>query len=369
MITSENGKAACAAAPAAGLPLPCLNSNNCIIDPQKPRNPDFNKLTPAAKRSAWLLEQTIRKMAKKYGLERLGFLTLTIDPKQAARERWDPKNPKDVQKRFKSLRTNVLNIRYHGRWIRVIERHKSTMLHYHLLVVVDGDIRTGTNFETFAVDPTASANDRLKREWRYLGNPKRRGALQAHGFGRCSLEPIRSNEEAIGKYVGKYIAKHIEARLIIDKGVRLVEFGRPVRIGTTKFAWNSDGGKIWRVKGQLWERGVFAEAGYGAESYNFGVGSGPCKSRDNFGILKAILGPRWAYKSQEEIVGTALPAGFVYPSLEAYQKEAAAEYARWYLAANRGHMQRRERPRQSAEVKSLLAKMREQNEKESAFPF
>jgi hypothetical protein len=357
-------------APRSGAaPLPCLNSNNCIIAPEKPRNPDFNKLTPAARRSAWLLEKTVRKMAEKYGLERLGFLTLTIDPKQAAREGWDPKNPKDVQKRFKSLRTNVLNARYRGLWIRVIERHKSTRLHYHVLVVVDGDIRTGTNFKSFESDPWGSINERLKEEWKYLGNLKYPGVLQSHGFGVCSLEPIRSTEEAIGKYVGKYIAKHIETRLPIDKGVRLVEFGRPVRIGNTKFAWNSDGAKIWRAKGQEWQKKIFADAGYGAESYNFGVRSGPCRSRDNFGILKAVVGPRWAYNSQEEIIKTTLPTDYVYPSLAAYKKEEDARFLRETAGRRYFLRERAARPQQSAEVKSLLIQIKALSEKETAFPF
>ena len=183
------------------------------------------------------------------------------------------------------------------------------------------------------------------------------------------MEPIRSTEEAIGKYVGKYIAKHIESRLPIDKGVRLVEFGRPVRIGTTKFAWNSDGAKIWRPKGQEWQKKVFADAGYGDESYNFGVRSGPCMSRDNFGILKAVVGPWWAYNSQEDIIKTALPAGYVYPSLEAYKKEDHAKWLRETACRRYFLRQRSMRLQQRAEVKFLLADMREQNEKETAFPY
>jgi hypothetical protein len=261
-------------------------------------------------------------MCEKYGIHRVGFLTLTIDPKQAYREGWNPKFPKDVQKRWHSLRTHVISPRYGGRWLRVIERHKSSRLHYHVLVVVDGDIRTGHDFKKFAENPMASVNDRLKKEWKFLGHPKRPGALQKHGFGRCSLEPIRSTEEAIGKYVGKYIEKHIEKRVVADKGVRLVEFGKTTRMGTTEFSWNSEGAKLWRAKGQVWEKEMFEATGYGHGTYNFQVRSGPCRSRDNFGILKALFGPKWAYAAQEAIMQTEVP-DYCHPSLEAAERYCA----------------------------------------------
>ena len=62
-----------------------------------------------------------------YGIERLGFLTLTFaDHVTDARE---------AQRRFHSLATHVLNTRYRARWIRVLERHESGRIHYHLIVV------------------------------------------------------------------------------------------------------------------------------------------------------------------------------------------------------------------------------------------
>jgi hypothetical protein len=60
--------------------------------------------------------------------------------------------------------------------------------------------------------------------------------------------PIYKTDEAVAKYVGKYIAKHIEKRLVIDKGMRMVEYGRTCRIGTTKFQFNTPGAWLWRQK-------------------------------------------------------------------------------------------------------------------------
>jgi len=87
--------------------------------------------------------------------------------------------------------------------------------------------------------------------------------LPAYGFGRSELLPIRTNDEAISKYVGKYIAKHIGERKEEDKGVRLVstsknweevineQTGKKEKKllfpkSSVKIAWNSPGAKKWR---------------------------------------------------------------------------------------------------------------------------
>ena len=211
-----------AAAPAAA-PLPCLNRNNCTI------------LPPSARKTAWLLQESVKRFISRFGLEKVGFLTLTFADHVV--------DPKEAQRRWHSLASHVFNKRYQRRWIRVIERQKSGRIHYHVLVAVHDDIRTGVDFAAFANRDYRSAGPTLRGEWKFW-----RKTAPKYRFGRREIMPVRKTDEAVAKYIGKYIAKHLESRLRIDKGIRLVEYGRGCRIGTTKFQFNSPGAWLWRQK-------------------------------------------------------------------------------------------------------------------------
>ena len=206
----------------------------------------------------------MKRLAEKWGINRLGFLTLTFaDHVTDARE---------AQRRFHSLKTHVLNSRY-AEWIRVLERQKSKRVHYHLLVVLAEDIRTGASFAEFEQGNYRSANPKLRSEWAFWRN-----AARSYGFGRTELLPVRSTDEAIAKYVGKYIAKHVGQRIEEDKGVRLVAYSRGANNSNCKFSWTSPGAKNHRRK--LAFVGRFL--GYSPENYAAGF------QRD--------FGPRWAYR-------------------------------------------------------------------------
>lgn len=254
--------------------LPCLYSNNStenILNSLR-----FDSLE-AAQHAAFQLNTQIRKSASclawnvdflcnKFGIENLGFLTLTF--------RDHVLDPKEAQRRFNSLRTHVLRERYLAD-IRVMERQKSGRIHYHLLVVVGEDIRTGFDFEACANGDYRSANQRLKQEWAFW-----RKTAKAYGFGRTELLPIKSNSECIARYVGKYISKHFEARQYRDKGVRLVEYSRNARIASTRMQFVSEGSAAWRRK-----VGIFCH--YIAEN----TGCSP-----TFEGVRSVLGPKWAYQ-------------------------------------------------------------------------
>ena len=138
----KRASAAPASESAEGAILPCLSSNNStessLTDPTgSPALIDFKRFSTQHKKSACALAWNVEFLAEKYGLERLGFLTLTFAQ--------DIKNPKEAQRRFNSLATHVLRTRY-LEYIRVWERTKKGRIHYHLLVVLTNDIRTGFNF-------------------------------------------------------------------------------------------------------------------------------------------------------------------------------------------------------------------------------
>jgi hypothetical protein len=106
--------------------LPCLNSNISIITPPK--------LSTQHRKTAFILKESVSLLASRFGIERLGFLTLTFPDHVTC--------PKEAQRRFNSLVTNVIKPRYQE-YLGVFERQKSGRIHYHLLVVLAQDIRTG----------------------------------------------------------------------------------------------------------------------------------------------------------------------------------------------------------------------------------
>jgi hypothetical protein len=146
---------------------------------------------------------------------------------------------KEAQRRLNSLATHVLRPRY-GSAIRVIERQKSGRIHYHLLVNVGADIRSGCDFNAFARRDYRTAPAALRAEWAFWHR-----TAKAYGFGRTELLPVMSNSAAVGRYVGKYIAKHLGQRQERDRGVRLVSYIGS-RVATVKFAWAGPRGLHWR---------------------------------------------------------------------------------------------------------------------------
>ena len=105
-----------AAAPAPA--LPCLNRNNCI-ESEKNDTPRRARLTPKQKLIRCKIIIAVSVMVQRYGLSRVGVLTLsfgvpgsgrgskeTLEPREQAKE-WE-----FVQKRWHSFCTNVIAKRY-----------------------------------------------------------------------------------------------------------------------------------------------------------------------------------------------------------------------------------------------------------------
>lgn len=198
-----------------------------------------SNVTPAAlvgprKKVALALSWNVASMCKTWGIERVGFLTLTFaDHVTDARE---------AQRRFNSLASNVLRKRYPAH-IAVLERQASGRIHYHLLVVLPEDIRTGVDFDAIARREYGTANKALRLEWAFW-----RKTAPVYRFGRTELLPIKSDADAMGQYVGKYIAKGQAFRTEADKGVRLVRYSGGARMATCKFADLNKYPNEWRAK-------------------------------------------------------------------------------------------------------------------------
>ena len=76
----------------AGLPIPCLDSNNCTE-----KGAAINQLTGGHRRSAFSLVLNIQALCERFGVEKVGFLTLTFADHVL--------DMREAQRRFHSLVT------------------------------------------------------------------------------------------------------------------------------------------------------------------------------------------------------------------------------------------------------------------------
>ncbi len=224
------GRAADARAARAAAALPCLNTINC----NKRLKADLQQLSSAHKKAVYALIQNVIRLVFIHGLDRIGFLTLTFARHVVSY--------KEAQKALHSLMTGVLKKRY-PEYIIVMERMDSKRIHYHLLVVLAEDIRTGFMFAAVENGDYSSASVYLRREWAFW-----RVTAPKYGFGRHELMPVKSTADAVAKYLGKYISKHLGQRLPEDKGARLVRYSKGTNRVGTRFSWVSPGAYMWRSK-------------------------------------------------------------------------------------------------------------------------
>ena len=258
--------------------LPCLNSNisNETLSGHAggQDTPQLARLSTQHKKSAFILKESVQLLAETYGLEKLGFLTLTF--------RHNVQCPREAQRRLNSLLTGVIKPRYRE-YVGVMERQKSGRIHYHFLIVLDVDIRTAFDFDEIKNHDYSSASPELRSEWAFW-----RKTAPKYNFGRTELLPIQSTTEAIAKYVGKYIAKHCENRNPEDKGVRLVRYSRGARAGTTRFQFKTEGSKEWRRKLAIFAQIVQEQH--------------PDQKIASLKDLTRCLGKSWAYRHREYIL-------------------------------------------------------------------
>ena len=257
--------------------LPCLNSINCTEN-LPTTSIGTNKLSTNHKKTAFILGESVSIFCDRHKITHVGFLTLTFPITL--------RDPKLAQKRLHSFLTHVLTPRYKNH-ISVFERQESGSIHYHFLVSLAQDIKTGIDFEQLEKRNYKSANKYLKSEWKFL-----RDTAPKYGFGRTELLPVKTNQEAMAKYIGKYIAKHLEVREYQDKGIKLVRYSDGARIGNNRFNFISEGSKMWRLK--LREFATHVE-----DHIPHAIVNSPLD-------FKKYLGPSWAYKNRDYILNIEL---------------------------------------------------------------
>jgi hypothetical protein len=263
--TSAKGAASPAAAGGGDGPpaLPCLSSNN------SDNATEPFKLSASRQRVAHCLAQTIIHLAQEFGIERLGFFTLTFADNVVHKP--------EASRRWNNLNRRVIKDRY-ARCVMVWERQVSGRLHAHCVVVLPQDIRTGFDWAAAQRGCYRSASRALRSEWAFW-----RATAPKYGFGRTELLPVRSTAEGVARYVGGYIRKSLGQRDLRDRGSRVVAYvgfkksGRP---WLPRFSWVTPNSGLWRLK-------VASFAQYvGAETMD---------------ELRSIFGPRWAYLFKDYI--------------------------------------------------------------------
>lgn len=280
--------------------LPCLNSNNSIGTRQpietravlfeRSKIQKLNEFSTSHRKSAYALELNVKSFIDKFGINHVGFLTLTFKDHVT--------DAKEAQRRFNSLRTNFLK-KHYPNYIRVIERTKSGRIHYHLIVATKEDIRRGLNFQEIAKRNYKSANLSIRMHWQRL-----RDNLDKYGFGRAELLPVKTNSKGLARYVAKYIGKHINNRQECDKGVRLCQTSIDKRVfwkvATSHFSFLSKGSAEWRRKLALWVDWLNPYLAYRCSAYH-GRDFKPITVDDYGERLKQELCPKWAFKNRETI--------------------------------------------------------------------
>lgn len=302
----------------AAAALPCLFETTASGKEPPPPLPGPRR------KQAQALTDNIKWLAATFGNERVGFLTLTLGDLDAGGRFRNLRDRKEAQRRFHSLLTNEIAQRYQC-GVTVTERHQNGGIHFHLVVVCPTDIRGGMDFAGCFPPKDAwgkpqyppdysTANAALRQEWAYW-----RRTAKRYGFGRHQLQPMKSNGEALGRYLGGYLQKDWNHRLPEDKGARCVRFfGHWSKSGqrrgerkaapphNARFGWLTPQARAWR---EMLKQVVMVLRYQGADI-----------SEAN---IKQVIGNKWAWRMGKLFEAVQFETEHV---AEAATREAIAEH-------------------------------------------
>lgn len=271
-------------------PLPSLRVNNSITGSCDGQAAVVSPVPVAVvpipswvRKSEFIIKSNVHAMIECYGLNLIGFLTLTFAD--------DVQCHKEACKRFNSLATNVLNVRY-VQWIRVSERQKSGRWHFHLVVVCKQDIRRGVDFAAISKRDYKSASPALRAEWAFWRNTSK-----PYGFGRSELLPVKKTGEALASYIAKYVSKGFAYRRRDDKGARLVSYSKGSRVCGSRFSFVGGKVKEWRLRCRLFLDHLYFRY------YNQCLLEGIVPPDPfTYADMPSLFGKRWAWRLREQIL-------------------------------------------------------------------
>ena len=202
----------------ASAALPCQRSNNCIEEDEDEIESASNQLSPYRRKCRHRLIMAIEWMVKKYGINYVGLLTLTFGVpgsgrgSQASKElREQAKDLEFVQKRWHSLNTNIIIMRY-ADWICILEPQGDGVWHLHVVVATLVDIRTETDVETTV--PTVG--DVKSRSFCFCGGKNSAGESCAKILGKLRKMAKTQNVIVYGSKCKKYTNTSKYMKLIME---------------------------------------------------------------------------------------------------------------------------------------------------------
>lgn len=297
------------AAPAA---LPCLSHVNCrnriesgqegrgVPEESDGKQQPLEKVSSAQNKSVWGLRQNLKYWIDALGMENMAFFTMTFKENVVCK--------REAERRYKRFRNHFEEIGIKTVVVKVGEPQQRGAWHYHCMVDMGQDVRTGFDFVAYkhtkqigqaiwqhggfskghkkvlamhgkrTKDMTSSAAPRLRSAWHKI-----RKAASKSGFGRCELIPVQ-HTKAVADYVGKYLAKGFTCpNMPGTYRMRKISYCRGLfRRVSPRFSWAFGPGAEWRKN-------------LGAWAWYNGIVSG------DFAVIKRRYGPKWAYLYGEGI--------------------------------------------------------------------
>lgn len=313
----HTGMVGVAPAPAGGGVAPLVNTD-IIVQENQTQAPDevllkLRTVSGSHRKTAEALKVNVGAIVNAAGVQNCVFFTPTLanlDHKAP-----DPERANNCWRRMEKM----VVAEWPNGGVRILERGgKTQRLHYHVLLDVGVDVRSGYDFTASRAEQSAdrrakwslhpSANAQLVEVESKLRIMARRA-----GFGVIfHCEPIRSEVEAVREYLSKYICKHVGQRLLIDKRRRLVGYfgqgaSRRDIPSASSFAF---GGELVQNKGTHLERPHFRNAW--AWLWRKKVGQWMARRGiKDMDEAREVLGKRWAYRHGAEIRDELLKC--VYP--------------------------------------------------------
>ena len=278
-------------------PLPCLLVNNSNEGSCEDKKAVGSAVPPYVRKNEFSLKCNILALFDKYSIGHVGFFTLTYSHNQQSFG--------DAAKDFNSLATGVLNDRFLA-WVKVGERTKKGVVHFHLLVVCKQEIRRGFDFDAVKNRNYQSASAYIRDEWAFWSSraargkkPARVGAAERYGFGgRVELLPIRKNAEAVASYLSKYLSKGYGTRQLRDKNVRLISYSKSFpRVCGSRFSFVGGKVKEWRLRCRLFLGHLYFRY------YNQALLEGiPPPEPFTYADMPSLFGKRWAWRLRDKIL-------------------------------------------------------------------
>lgn len=264
-----------------------------VIERERKRDPREKEWAQYKERFAF--EQNVHETFERYDPNSLGLLTLTF----ADCPTWP-----EASRRWDSFKTGYLSKQWWwSGYLTVKEYQIRGSIHYHMLIPLPEDIRTGFDFAAVAKGDYRSASPLLRGIWTGL-----RKVLPKYKFGRHELKPImgpypnkplipgtpeaKQAARGMAKYLGKYLTKSFrvvgeynDEEKKKDKKERKVwhgryqESSRGFKTWSSKFQFFKNGGMWWRQRVRIFASLI----------------SDMCNVPCTWEGMKSILGTCWVY--------------------------------------------------------------------------